>query len=45
MYYRKSNIYILVIEKFNIVIEILLIIYKYNNFLNISRFREFVLFC
>lgn len=45
MYRRKSNTHTLVTEKFNIVIEILLIIYKYNNSSNTSRLRESALFC
>lgn len=45
MYHRKSNTHTLVTEKFNIVIEILLIIYKYNNSSNTSRLRESALFC
>lgn len=40
MYRRKSNTHTLVTEKFNIVIEILLIIYKYNNSSNTSRLRS-----
>lgn len=46
IYRRKSNTHTLVTKKFNIVIEILLIIYKYyNNSSNTSRLRESALFC
>lgn len=45
IYRRKSNTHTLVTKKFNIVIEILLIIYKYyNNSSNTSRLRESALF-